>query len=108
MEAARYSLPVAVAILTLTEVCGTLFLSAWVRKGNVVLLLCGIYAYAFLGVAIAWSLRIVRHTATLNAVWQSASICVVSLVSTFCFGEPMGGRQLIGTVLASAATLCFM
>ena len=94
--------------LTVIEVAATWCLTRWAKQGNGLYCLAGLYLFAALGLGLGLTIRFAGHMNTINALWQSTSIVGVTLVSVYIFDEPITGVQILGVILASAASLCFL
>ena len=97
-----------VFLLTCIEVGGTCFITRFANDTTrLASLAVGVSAFGLLGVALAIAIQTVGHMSVVNALWQSISIIMLSLISLFYFEESMSMRQCTGVVLATLASICF-
>ena len=72
-------------------------------------LLGGVALYAAVGLVFGLALRWGGGKLTIvNALWQTANLCVVTLVGVIAFKETLNPVQWIGIVLAILASVCFL
>jgi len=97
-----------VTVLTLVEVGGTFLLTRFAYDDSALAsLAAGVVSFALLGLTLGFAIRAVQCMSVVNALWQSASIFALTLLSVFHFHEPISRRQVAGVALATAAAACF-
>ena len=97
-----------VILLTLIEIGGTFLVTRFAYDDTDVLSLgAGAVLFGALGVVLGFAIRAVGYMSVVNALWQSASIFALSLLSIFYFHERINRRQKVGLLLAGLASACF-
>jgi multidrug transporter EmrE-like cation transporter len=90
------------------EVLGTYLLGYWAKNGGGMFLFAGTFLFSLLGLTLGVSIRWISHMSVVNALWQSSTVVLITLLSYTCFGEVVTVRQSIGVVLNLLASLCFL
>ena len=104
------ALVTGVLVLVALEAGAESQLALWANERGQWLMLCGgVVLYAVVGLVFALVLRYGRKSlATANALWQSANIVVVTIISVIAFGKPLSAIEWMGIVLAILASACFL
>ena len=100
---------VGVAVLLALEASAESLLTLWSRHARAWMIVLGVALYALVGVTFALALKWSGgNLGAINALWQAANICVVTVISVVAFRKPLSRVEWLGVALAFLASICFV
>tara|TARA_B100001094_G_scaffold326486_1_gene382747 strand:+ start:54 stop:380 length:327 start_codon:yes stop_codon:yes gene_type:complete len=96
-----------IAVIIIETGAQALLNQAAVGKNKQIIIL-GILAYVIVAYLYFRMLQTGRKVSLSNAIWNSGTIVLVSLVGYLMFNQPLNGRQILGIALALVAGFLMM